>query len=986
MRWGFNLAFGMLLLFGVYSANAQDLRQQFGTRSAAAAEALQEGIDLVQNQKPAQALAPLQRAIEADPDLQLSYYWVVLAHFDQGNLDEGIAVTEKLIEVAERTEVTNITIDACVNAGIALGQIKEEDKAARWFSKAILLDPNDLHKLHWKAYRNMAIGHHQRDRNLAAGLCALNGYLSNSQRVELDMVGNFLTRAREDEVAQILYFGDKAPRRVQRMQATKLGEAQDLAAIEGTVSQLLPDEEGNRVVVIVRGETRYYLIDCDQPDSIKALEAPGNIAAAAMSGGQLYLSIGNLGLVHVDLATGKSLQEWKLPNPPSSLAVMPTKGVALFPVNRMLTTLDLESGKTHATDFFADLVAADPEQRFCFAAKNADDRAAVGLVVVNGRPMMLRRSQNDWLQTSLLKFVIAEKKPVLAEVRMNAASNGRSLDVSPDGQWVSVVGGGGWRPNSDNAMGQGYGMAVFAVNDLSHTQGFFGTEAYPQAIAIHPVTGQVAAVRSDDTKVYDLTGRNSVANIKGPFGSAALWSPDGKWLYVAGKTGLRAVANTLSASEETTIAAWRSEFAQKLKVASADPKKAVTNRPESQPIAAYATFEIKNDKGATLEAINAAIASERKDRPIEWLEYAAYQKDDALRAQLSSLASPIDRDKAGIRLYQLKKLKAEHPTHPAIDFLLGVTYQTAGQIPTAEAALLAAVHSDQARTSLTFAALRQLAEVQKKSDKPQAAAYCMAHLIGLDRSSNVVDDAVAFFKAADLADEARPLLQRSMPPLVSGVAPVNYKWPALEVAVGKTKPKLTTEELFASVAPSVVLVRTTAGSGSGVCVGEAGLILTNAHVVTRDDGKVQVYCYTVENEKIERLEPLRAELLYRSAEEDIALLRVADPPKTLAPIKFERNPLRAGAKVFALGSPGLGDEVLDQSISEGIISSPARSLNSQTFVQHTAAVNPGNSGGPLLNEYGLLIGIVTRKAELENVSFAIPAQRIQTVYSQLRNP
>ena len=55
-------------------------------------------------------------------------------------------------------------------------------------------------------------------------------------------------------------------------------------------------------------------------------------------------------------------------------------------------------------------------------------------------------------------------------------------------------------------------------------------------------------------------------------------------------------------------------------------------------------------------------------------------------------------------------------------------------------------------------------------------------------------------------------------------------------------------------------------------------------------------------------------------------------------------------------------------------------------MQHTAAVNPGNSGGPLLNEYGFLIGIVTRKADLENVSFAIPAPQIKSVYSKLRKP
>ena len=51
-----------------------------------------------------------------------------------------------------------------------------------------------------------------------------------------------------------------------------------------------------------------------------------------------------------------------------------------------------------------------------------------------------------------------------------------------------------------------------------------------------------------------------------------------------------------------------------------------------------------------------------------------------------------------------------------------------------------------------------------------------------------------------------------------------------------------------------------------------------------------------------------------------------------------------------------------------------------SFLQHTAAVNAGNSGGPLLDAHGQVVGIVTLKAELENVSFAIPAGRLREVF------
>jgi serine protease Do len=72
----------------------------------------------------------------------------------------------------------------------------------------------------------------------------------------------------------------------------------------------------------------------------------------------------------------------------------------------------------------------------------------------------------------------------------------------------------------------------------------------------------------------------------------------------------------------------------------------------------------------------------------------------------------------------------------------------------------------------------------------------------------------------------------------------------------------------------------------------------------------------------------------------------------------------------------MGNYNLRQTLSEGIIASADRIIAGQKLIQHTAAVNPGNSGGPLLSPFGEIIGIVTSKAELENVSFAIPAARI----------
>lgn len=102
------------------TAAAQDLRDQFGTKSAAATQALHEGIQLVQAQKAREGLAAIRRAIGADPDLQLAYYWMALGHADLGEIDDAFKAYERIMEAAERTRVTSVTIDGCVNMALTL--------------------------------------------------------------------------------------------------------------------------------------------------------------------------------------------------------------------------------------------------------------------------------------------------------------------------------------------------------------------------------------------------------------------------------------------------------------------------------------------------------------------------------------------------------------------------------------------------------------------------------------------------------------------------------------------------------------------------------------------------------------------------------------------------------------------------------------------------------------------------------------------------
>ena len=123
-------------------------------------------------------------------------------------------------------------------------------------------------------------------------------------------------------------------------------------------------------------------------------------------------------------------------------------------------------------------------------------------------------------------------------------------------------------------------------------------------------------------------------------------------------------------------------------------------------------------------------------------------------------------------------------------------------------------------------------------------------------------------------------------------------------------------------------------------------------------------------------------VIFRSQKQDIAVLRLEKAPEHLKPLPVASANPGPGDKVYALGSPGAGNgEVLEQTISEGLVSSTSRNIEGVRYLQHSAAVNPGNSGGALLDECCRVVGLVTLKARLENVSFALPAETIRAIFN-----
>ena len=172
------------------------------------------------------------------------------------------------------------------------------------------------------------------------------------------------------------------------------------------------------------------------------------------------------------------------------------------------------------------------------------------------------------------------------------------------------------------------------------------------------------------------------------------------------------------------------------------------------------------------------------------------------------------------------------------------------------------------------------------------------------------------------------------------------------------------------------------GSGSGVIIRPDGYIVTNNHVV-QNATKIEV---TLNNNQT-----FEATVVGTDPATDVALIKI--DAQALPTIEFgDSDQLRLGEWVLAIGSP-LG-ETLSSTITAGIVSAKGRSMPSQdrefkieSFIQTDAAVNPGNSGGALVNKAGQLVGIntaiVSTTGSFSGYSFAIPSNIVSKVVGDL---
>ncbi|HKB39285.1 MAG TPA: trypsin-like peptidase domain-containing protein, partial [Gemmataceae bacterium] len=184
--------------------------------------------------------------------------------------------------------------------------------------------------------------------------------------------------------------------------------------------------------------------------------------------------------------------------------------------------------------------------------------------------------------------------------------------------------------------------------------------------------------------------------------------------------------------------------------------------------------------------------------------------------------------------------------------------------------------------------------------------------------------------------------------------------------------ELGTEELVARCKPGVALLRGSAGFGTGF-LAQPKMLVTNAHVIELELlNKVQIRFPGEGSERV----TVAGKLIYEDRQRDLAIFRIdlqREPLRLAADYK-----LKAGQQILIIGNPGATAAVhnvtLDSAVTQGLMSTETF-LDGRHFYQMSVAVNPGNSGGPVFDTRGRVIGVVTRKAvgrREEGLGFAIP--------------
>jgi len=188
-------------------------------------------------------------------------------------------------------------------------------------------------------------------------------------------------------------------------------------------------------------------------------------------------------------------------------------------------------------------------------------------------------------------------------------------------------------------------------------------------------------------------------------------------------------------------------------------------------------------------------------------------------------------------------------------------------------------------------------------------------------------------------------------------------------------------DVYESIAPAVVTVISDKSFGSGFFIKTGGYIVTNNHVIDGQECKVR----TVDKKEY------KAALIYKSITPDIAIIKIANDSHPVV-LLGDSDTVKVGQPVSAIGTPY--DEYLAGTFTQGVISATDRTIFGNSVFQIDVAINKGNSGGPLLDDHGNVIGVntfglgvATQNSQgtigsgVEGINFAIKINEVKPIIS-----
>jgi serine protease Do len=281
-------------------------------------------------------------------------------------------------------------------------------------------------------------------------------------------------------------------------------------------------------------------------------------------------------------------------------------------------------------------------------------------------------------------------------------------------------------------------------------------------------------------------------------------------------------------------------------------------------------------------------------------------------------------------------------------------------------------HSDRAR----FAIGGTVESYQGSGDHREVAIHWELRDLFLD--ANVYEVTTRGVATGSPSEAARPAVIDALdrlvvrPPFLSALVPERPSdtlpaaaWEAPLTIRACTAPTLVLPADLERAVDAVVVVKTEAGTGSGVMVSPDGFLLTAAHVATDNDVEV----------RLRGDQRMLGEVVRIDHAQDVAIVKVGGSGYPCRPLRAA--PATLGEDLFAVGSP-LGT-ALDYSVSRGIVSG-SREFGGTRFVQTDASINAGNSGGPLFDRAGAIVGVVSWKVAapgFEGLGFGVPSTAVE---------